>query len=197
MYNKRRVAYITAGVLVLLIIYSVVTYNSLVTKEEKMKQQWAEVQNTYQRRLDLIPNLVNVVKGVSGFEQGTLVQIAEARANALSGLNNSELTADNYKKQNDLQDSLAASANRVIIMIENYPVLKGTAAYSGLQTQLAGTERRIKYARNDFNDAVAVYNKKVRSFPSSIIAGLTGFKKKEGFAAERGNDKAIEINFKN
>jgi len=82
-------------------------------------------------------------------------------------------------------------------MIENYPVLKGTAAYSGLQTQLAGTERRIKYARNDFNDAVAVYNKKVRSFPSSIIAGLTGFKKKEGFAAERGNDKAIEINFKN
>jgi LemA protein len=197
MYNKRRDAYITAGVLVLLIIYSVVTYNSLVTKEEKMKQQWAEVQNTYQRRLDLIPNLVNVVKGVSGFEQGTLVQIAEARANALSGLNNSELTADNYKKQNDLQDSLAASANRVIIMIENYPVLKGTTAYSGLQTQLAGTERRIKYARNDFNDAVAVYNKKVRSFPSSIIAGLTGFKKKEGFAAERGNDKAIEINFKN
>jgi LemA protein len=197
MYNKRRVVYITAGVLVLLIIYSVVTYNSLVTKEEKMKQQWAEVQNTYQRRLDLIPNLVNVVKGVSGFEQGTLVQIAEARANALSGLNNGELTADNYKKQNDLQDSLAASANRVIIMIENYPVLKGTAAYSGLQTQLAGTERRIKYARNDFNDAVAVYNKKVRGFPSSIIAGLTGFKKKEGFISERGNDKAIEINFKN
>jgi LemA protein len=197
MYNKRSVAYIIGGVLVLFIIYSVVTYNSLVTKEEKMKQQWAEVQNTYQRRLDLIPNLVNVVKGVSGFEQGTLVQIAEARANALSGLNNSELTAGNYKKQNDLQDSLAVAANRVIIMIENYPVLKGTAAYSGLQTQLAGTERRIKYARNDFNAAVAVYNKKVRSFPSSIIAGLTGFKKKEGFVAEPGSDKAIEINLKN
>ncbi|HET6995540.1 MAG TPA: LemA family protein [Chitinophagaceae bacterium] len=196
MYNKRRVVYIIAGVLVLLIIYSVVTYNSLVTKEEKMKLQWAEVQNTYQRRLDLIPNLVNVVKGVSGFEQGTLVQIAEARARALSGLSNTELTADNYKKQSDLQDSLAASANRVIITIENYPALKGTAAYSGLQTQLVGTERRIKFARKDFNEAVADYNKKVRSFPSSFVAGMTGFKKKEGFAAEPGSDKAVEINFK-
>ena len=151
------------------------------------------MQNTYQRRLDLIPNLVNVVKGVSGFEQGTLVEISEARARALSGLNNAELTADNYKKQSDLQDSLAANANRVIVMIEKYPVLRGTSAYSGLQVQLAGTERRIKYARNDFNAAVATYNKKVRVFPSSIVAGLFGFKKKEGFEAEAGTDKAIEI----
>ena len=193
MLNKRRTTFIAGGILALLIIYSVVTYNSLVTKEEKVKQQWAEVQNTYQRRLDLIPNLVNVVKGVSGFEQGTLVEISEARARALSGLNNAELTADNYKKQSDLQDSLAANANRVIVMIEKYPVLRGTSAYSGLQVQLAGTERRIKYARNDFNAAVATYNKKVRAFPSSIVAGLFGFKKKEGFEAEAGTDKAIEI----
>jgi LemA protein len=193
MVNKRRTTFIAGSILVLLIILSVVAYNSLVTKEEKVKQQWAEVQNTYQRRLDLIPNLVNVVKGASGFEQSTLVEISEARAKALSGINNSELTAANYKKQSDLQDTLAATANRVIVMIENYPVLKGTSAYSGLQVQLAGTERRIKYARNDFNAAVAAYNKKVRSFPSSIVAGLFGFKKKEGFEAEAGTDKAIEI----
>jgi len=195
MLNKRRTTFIAGGILALLIIYSVVTYNSLITKEEKVKQQWAEVQNTYQRRLDLIPNLVNVVKGVSGFEQGTLVEISEARARALSGLNNTDMTADNYKKQGDLQDSLAATANRVIVMIENYPVLKGTAAYSGLQAQLVGTERRIQVARDDFNKTIAVYNKKVRSFPSNIVAGLFGFKKKEGFEAEAGTDKAIEIKF--
>jgi len=193
MLNKRRTTFIAGAILVLLIIFSVVTYNSLVTKEEKVKQQWAEVQNTYQRRLDLIPNLVNVVKGASGFEQSTLVEISEARAKALSGLNNTELTADNFKKQSDLQDTLAATANRVIVMIEKYPVLKGTSAYSGLQVQLEGTERRIKFARNDFNVAVAAYNKKVRSFPSSIVAGLFGFKKKEGFEAAAGTDKAIEI----
>ena len=193
MFNKRRTTFIAGAILVLLIIFSVVTYNSLVTKEEKVKQQWADVQSTYQRRLDLIPSLVNVVKGASGFEQSTLIAISEARAKALSGLNNSELTADNFKKQSDLQDTLAATANRVIVMIENYPVLKGTSAYSGLQVQLEGTERRIKFTRNDFNEAVAAYNKKVRSFPSSIIAGLFGFKKKEGFEAEAGTDKAIEI----
>src|SRR6476660_1804008 len=107
MQNKQRTVFITGGILVLLIIYAIVTYNSLVTKDEKVKQQWAEVQSTYQRRLDLIPNLVSVVKGVSGFEQSTLEEIANARANALSGLNNTELTPDNYKKQNELQDSVA------------------------------------------------------------------------------------------
>ena len=195
MLNKRRTIYIVGGVLALFIIYSIFTYNSFVTKEEKIKQQWAEVQNTYQRRLDLIPNLVNVVKGVSGFEQETLTKIAEARSNALSGLSNTELTADNIKKQNDLQDSLAAAANRMIVVIEKYPSLKGTAAYSGLQVQLAGTERRIRFARNDFNEAVATYNKKVRGFPSNMVAGLFGFKKKEGFQADAGNDKAVEIKF--
>jgi LemA protein len=195
MQNKRRVTYIAGAILVLLIIYSIVTYNSLITKEEKVKQQWSEVQNTYQRRLDLIPNLVNVVKGVSGYEKETLTAITEARAKALSGSATTELTADNYKKQNDLQDSLASAANRMIIVIEKYPELKGTAAYTGLQVQLAGTERRIKFARNDFNGAVANYNKKVRGFPSKIIAGLFGFKKKEGFEANAGNDKAVEIKF--
>ena len=150
MPKKKYTGYIVGGgILAVLIIYLITLYNSLVKKEEKVKQQWSEVQNTYQRRLDLVPSLVNVVKGVSEFEQGTLKKIAEARA--LSGLTTSDISADNFKNQSRLQDSLAASANRVILLIEKYPLLKGTEAYSGLQVQLIGTERRIKVARNDFN----------------------------------------------
>ena len=196
MQQKKFSGYIVGGVILLiLVIWGVTTRNSLVSKEEKIKLQWAEIQSTYQRRLDLIPNLVNVVKGVSDFEQTTLQNIADARAKALNGLSNNEITGDNYQKQKQLQDSLAATANRMIILIEKYPTLKGTAAYSGLQTQLEGTERRIKVARNDFNEAVAGYNKKVRRFPANILAGLFGFKKKDGFEAVAGSDKAVEIKF--
>jgi LemA protein len=196
MQKKRYTGYIVGGILVLLGLITIVTYNSLVKKEEVVKKQWSEVQNTYQRRLDLIPNLVNVVKGVSDFEQTTLTKITEARSNAVKGLSNSELTSENYQNQKRLQDTLAATANRLIIQIEKYPTLKGTAAYSGLQTQLAGTETRIRIARNDFNAAVAGYNNKVRSFPSNLIAGIFGFKRKDGFAADAGTDKTVEINFK-
>lgn len=194
MQQKKISSYIVGGVILLILIIWVITsYNSLVKKQEKVKQQWSEIQNTYQRRLDLIPNLVNVVKGVSDFEQTTLQQIAEARSKALAGLSNDEISSNNYQKQQQLQDTLAAAANRMIILIEKYPTLKGTAAYSGLQTQLEGTERRIRVARNDFNAAVADYNKKVRSFPANVVSGLFGFKIKEGFEADAGNDKAVEI----
>lgn len=194
MRNKRYTGYLVGGIVVLLGIYVVITYNSLVKREEKVKQQWSEVQNTYQRRVDLVPNLVNVVKGVSEFEQSTLENIAQARSRALSVQTN-ELTAENYNKQQAVQDSLAAAANRLIVIIEKYPVLKGTAAYSGLQTQLEGTERRIKVARNDFNQAIADYNTTVRGGSSMLVAKLFGFKPKEGFQAVAGSDKAVEINF--
>jgi LemA protein len=196
MQQKKLSRFIGVGaVLLILIVWIITTYNSLVNKEEKVRQQWAEVQNTYQRRLDLIPNLVNVVKGVSGFEQGTLEKIVEARSKAAGSLSNPEVTPENIQRQNELQDSIAAAANRLILRIENYPVLKGTAAYSGLQTQLEGTERRVKIARNDFNAAIAAYNKKVRSFPTNLIAGLFGFKKKEGFEAVTAAEKRVEIKF--
>jgi LemA protein len=195
MQKKRYTAFIAGGIIVLLGIFVITTYNSLVKKEERIKQQWSEVQNTYQRRLDLVPNLVNVVKGVSDFEQGALEKIAAARSNALSGRSD-EVTADNYNKQRVLQDTLAAAANRLILVIEKYPSLKGTAAYSGLQTQLEGTERRIKVARNDFNEAIADYNKKARGFPSNLVAGIFGYKAKEGFQAAAGSNQAVEINFK-
>ena len=188
--------YVVGGVIIfLLIVYIIVAYNSLVKKEEVVKQKWSEVQNTYQRRLDLIPNLVNVVKGVSQFEQTTLEKIAETRSNAIAGMSNDELNASNYQHQRVLQDSLAAATNRVILLVEKYPVLKGTAAYAGLQAQLEGTERRIKVARNDFNESVAAYNKAVRNFPSNIVSGIFGFKVKEGFEAVAGSEKAVEIKF--
>lgn len=186
---------IGGGILIILLIWITSSYNALVNKQEKINQQWSEVQSTYQRRLDLIPNLVNVVKGVSGFEQGTLEQIAEARAKAASGLTVTELSGANYEKQEQLQNELAGSVNRLIIQVERYPTLKGTEAYAGLQTQLVGTERRIKVARNDFNAAVADYNQKVRSFPSNLIAGIFGFSQQTGFQASAGSDKAVEIKF--
>lgn len=195
MQKKRYTGYVIGGILAVLIIYVVILYNSLIKKEEKIKLHWSEVQNTYQRRLDLIPNLVNVVKGVSEFEQETFQKIAEARAKASSGLTVTDVTPENYKRQSNLQDSLAAATNRLLLVVEKYPELKGTEAYSGLQTQLVGTERRIKVARNDFNEGIADYNKKVRSFPANIFAPMLGFKKKEGFEAEAGSDKAVEIKF--
>ena len=194
MQKKRYTGYIVGAVLILLGIYIIVTYNSLVKKEEKVKQQWSEVQSTYQRRLDLVPNLVNVVKGVSDFEQSTLEKIAAARSNALAGRTD-VISAENYDKQRILQDSLAAATNRLIILIEKYPVLKGTTAYSGLQTQLEGTERRIKVARNDFNESVAEYNTAVRGGSSLLVAKLFGFKPREGFQAVAGSDKVVEIKF--
>lgn len=196
MQKKRYAGYIAGGILVLLGIITITTYNSLVKKEEMVKKQWSEVQSTYQRRLDLIPNLVNVVKGVSDFEQTTLIQIAEARSRAQKGLTVTELNRENMADQQRLQDSVAAATNRLIIQIERYPTLKGTAAYSGLQTQLERTEYRIKIARKDFNEAVATYNRKVRNFPSNMVAGIFGFRQKDGFTADAGTDKPVEIKFK-
>lgn len=194
--KNRAIVFIVGGLLVMAGIYIAVTFNSLVAKEEKVKLQWNEVQNVYQRRLSLIPNLVNVVKGQADFEQGTLQKIAEARNKASQiTFSNNEISSDKYQQQKASQDTLAAAANRLIMVIEKYPVLKGTDAFAGLQTQLEGTERRVKVARKDFNDAVATYNKSVRGFPSSMVAGLLGFEEKKGFEADAGNDKSVEIKF--
>jgi LemA protein len=148
------------------------------------------VQNTYQRRLDLLPNLVNVVKGSSEFEQSTLIDIVRSRAskvNVEAGLS--------VEQQQAVQDSFASATNRVLAVIESYPDLKGTQAYATLQAQIEGTERRIKFARTDYNAAVADYNKKVRSFPTNLIASVFGFSRAAGFNADQGADRAVEIKF--
>lgn len=196
MNNKRNVSYIIGGILILLAIFFVVTYNGLVKKEELVKLQWNEVQNAYQRRIDFIPNVVNVVKGQANFEQTTIQQLTQARANATAvNVSVDELTADKFNQQTAAQDGLAAATNRLLITVEKYPELQGAAAFKGLQTQLEGTERRIKIARKDFNDAIAKYNSSVRSFPTKIVAGILGFKAKEGFQSDAGADKSVEIKF--
>ncbi len=194
MNRKRYSGYLIGAFIVLLGLYIIVAYNSLVQKEEKMEQMWSEVQSTYQRRLDLTPNLVNVVKGVSNFEQTMLTQVAQARANALK-TTGGQMTGENYKRQSSAQDTLAAASNRLIVVIEKYPQLKGTSAYRGLQTQLEGNERRIKVARNDFNAAVADYNMATRSFPKNLVAKAFGFEVKEGFQADAGASQNVEIKF--
>ncbi|MEO6719481.1 MAG: LemA family protein [Ferruginibacter sp.] len=196
MNNKRFAPYIVGGIIVLLVVFAISTYNGLVKKEERVKLQWNEVQNAYQRRIDLIPNLVNVVKGQTDFEQGTLIQLTEARSKATAIIGSAnEITAENFNQQSEAQNQLASAANRFVITIEKYPQLKGAEAFAGLQVQLEGTERRIKFARKDFNTAIADYNSSVRAFPAKMVAGVLGFHAKEGFQSDAGADKSIEIKF--
>lgn len=192
---KKITGYIIGGILVVAGIWLVTTYNALVKKEEKVKLQWNEVQNSYQRRLDLIPNLVSTVKGGADFEQTTLQKITEARAKASSVRTNTDLSAENYNQQSAAQDELAGAANRLIIAVEKYPELKGSGAFRDLQTQLERTELRIKMARKDFNEAIGTYNSSVRSFPTKLAAGLFGFNAKEGFQSDAGAEKSVEIKF--
>jgi LemA protein len=196
MNNKRRSGYIIGGIIVLLGIFLITAYNGLVKKEEQVKLQWNEVQNAYQRRIDFIPNVVNVVKGQANFEQTTLQQLTEARAKATAvNITGNEISADKFNQQTAAQDGLAAATNRLLITVEKYPELQGAAAFKGLQTQLEGTERRIKIARKDFNVAIADYNSSVRSFPTKIVAGIFGFKAREGFQSDAGADRSVEIKF--
>jgi LemA protein len=196
MTKQRNTGYIIGGIFLLLVIYGVITFNSLVQQEEKVKLQWNEVQNAYQRRLDFIPNVVNIVKGQAGFEQETLVKITEARAKASSvTISSGDLSAEKYNQQIAAQNELANATNRLVIAVEKYPELKGTAAFEGLQTQLEGTERRIKIARKDFNAAIAGYNSSVKSFPTKLVAGIFGFQPKEGFQSDAGAEKVVEIKF--
>ena len=186
---------ISGVIIALLTFYISTTYNSIVKKEEQLKQDWSEVQNTYQRRLDLIPNLVSVVRGISDFESNVLQQVAETRSRASGIFTEKEINSENYSQQKQLQDSLASVANRLILLIENYPDLKGTKAYSALQTQLEGTERRIKVARKDFNESVYTYNQKIKQFPSNLVAGIFGFKSRQGFESDSGAENSVEIKF--
>lgn len=196
MDKKKYTGVIIGGIVLLLIILISNNYNTLVKKDEQVVLLWNEVQNAYQRRMDLIPNLVNVVKGATDFEQSTLVAVTEARAKAGSiQVSSTNPEAQAYLQQAAAQDGLAAAANRLIIAVEKYPELKGTQAFLGLQTQLERTELRIKMARKDFNESVATYNQSVRSFPSKLVAVIFGFPAKEGFESDAGADKAIEIKF--
>ncbi len=190
--NKNKLTgYVVGALLVIIGIATMITYNGLVKKEEQVKRTWAEVQNAYQRRLDLIPNLVNIVKGGADYERTTLEKVTEARSKAGSV----NLSANDIKGIAESQNEVSASLNRLFVSVENYPNLKGTKAFLGLQTQLEGAERRVKVARKDFNEAVQVYNSSVRTFPTKLVAGLFGFKARESFNSVEGADKVVEVKF--
>ena len=171
-------------------------YNGLVTLDETVKNAWANVESDYQRRSDLIPNLVNTVKGEANFEQTTLQNVISARASATQvKLDANDLSPEKIQQYQAAQGQLTQALGKLLMVTENYPNLRANDAFRGLQTQLEGTENRIKVARNDFNDAVAAYNVKARTFPNNIFAGMFGFKTKEGFKAEAGSEKAPEVKF--
>lgn len=171
-------------------------YNGLVSQDENVKKAWNNVQSDYQRRADLIPNLVNTVKGEANFEQTTLQNVIQARASATQiKVDASDLTPEKIQQYQAAQGQLSQSLGRLLAVAENYPTLRANDAFRGLQAQLEGTENRIKVSRNDFNSAVQDYNVKVRTFPMNIFAGMFGFKVKTGFTADAGSQNAPKVDF--
>lgn len=171
-------------------------YNKMVTKEETCSQAWADVENVYQRRMDLIPNLVKAVQGAADFEKKTLEAVINARAKATSvQVDPSNLTEESIAKFQAAQDELSSALSRLLVTIERYPELKANQNFLELQAQLEGTENRIAVERGKFNETVNDYNSYIRKFPNNIIAGLFNFDKKGYFKATEGADKAPDVEF--
>jgi len=172
------------------------SYNKFVELDENVENAWSKVESDYQRRADLIPNLVNTVKGVADFEQETLTAVTQARARATSvNVDPSNLTPEKLAEFQQAQGQLSQSLGRLLVSVERYPELKANQSFLELQAQLEGTENRIKVARNNYNDVVTQYNKAVRRFPSSLFAGIFGFDRRAQFEAETGADQAPDVNF--
>ena len=191
------------GLLILLLVIGFAgcagcgTYNTLVDQDEAVKQSWADVETQYQRRADLIPNLVNTVRGAADFEQETLESVTEARARATS----INVTADDLddpekiRQFQQAQSALSQSLGRLLAVAENYPELRATEAFRDLQAQLEGTENRINTARTRYNGAVRQYNTAVRQFPAAIFAGVFGFDDRTPFEADEGAEEAPTVDF--
>jgi LemA protein len=187
---------IVLGVIALVIFWGVGSRNSMATSDQDVKAKWANVQSAYQRRADLIPNLVKTVQGVANFEKSTLTAVIEARASATQmKLDSKDLSPENLQKYQAAQSSLGGALSRLMLVAENYPQLKATENFSELQAQLEGTENRIKEERDNFNTAVQGYNTLIVTFPNNLIASFSGFAEKGFFQAEAGSEKAPEVNF--
>ncbi len=171
-------------------------YNSMVEKDESITKAWANVETQYQRRSDLIPNLVATVKGYADFEQETLTAVIEARSKATSvNIKADELSPDNIAKYQEAQSELSGALSRLLVSVERYPDLKASSQFSQLQAQLEGTENRISVARDKFNATVQDYNTYIRKFPKNIVANMFDFEKKGYFEAEAGSEQAPEVAF--
>ena len=171
-------------------------YNTMVQKDETVETAWANVQNAYQRRADLIPNLVNTVKGAANFERETLESVINARAKATSvQLSADDLTPENLQRFQAAQNELGGALSRLLVSVERYPELKANQNFLELQAQLEGTENRIAVERRKFNEAVQDYNTTVRSFPNNLMAGIFGFERKGHFQADPGAERAPTVQF--
>lgn len=171
-------------------------YNSMVNKEEAVTSQWAQVQNSYQRRADLIPNLVSTVKGYASHEQETFTAVVEARSKATQiTVNPEDLTEESIQQFQEAQGQLSSALGKLLMIRENYPELKANQNFLALQDELAGTENRIAVERNRFNETAREYNQYIRRFPHVIYAGMFGFKKKGYFEADAGSQTAPVVDF--
>ena len=193
------------GLIVLLVILGVLglgvlffsgTYNGLVRAEEAVKQAWAQVENVYQRRLDLIPNLVETVKGYAAHEKSTFIEVTEARAKAAGTLNPGVINDPaKFQQFQESQAALSSALSRLMVVVEKYPDLKANENFLALQTQLEGTENRISVERGRFNQAAQLFNTQFRQFPTNVIGGVFGFKAKEYFKADAGASAAPKVTF--
>lgn len=192
--NKK--IWIGLGVVALVIFWGIGSRNSMATSDQEVKASWANVQSAYQRRSDLIPNLVKTVQGVANFEKSTLTAVIQARASATQmKLDAKDLSPENLQKYQAAQSGLSGALSRLLVVTENYPQLRATENFSELQAQLEGTENRIKEERDRFNTSVKNYNSIIVTFPSNLIASFSGFAEKGFFQAEAGSEKAPEVNF--
>lgn len=183
-------------IIVILGIFGVKTYNSLIGLDENVNEAWGKVESSYQRRSDLIGNLVKTVQGAADFERGTLKDVIEARAKATSmNIDPSNLTQEQIAKFSEVQSGLSGALKSLLVTVERYPDLKANKNFLELQSQLEGTENRINVVRDRFNETVKPYNATIRSFPNNLFAGLMGFDKKAYFESDAGADKAPDVNF--
>ncbi len=193
---KKKSTWIIIGVIILVVIWAIGINNKMVTMEENVSKAWGNVENVYQRRADLIPNLVNTVKGYAAHETSTFEAVVNARAKATSiTVNPEDMTADQLKEFQKAQNEVGGALGRLIAISESYPELKANENFKELQAQLEGTENRIAVERRNFNESANGYNTFIRKFPQSIIAGMRGFEKKPYFEAEEGANKAPKVEF--
>ncbi|MCQ6960508.1 LemA family protein [Mucilaginibacter aquariorum] len=187
---------IVIAVVVVLALMGGCSYNGMVKSDENVKGKWGQVQTQYQRRSDLIPNLVSTVKGEANFEKGTLTEVTNARARATSiQVDPTKLTPESIQQYQQAQGQLSTALSRLLVASEHYPTLRANDAFRNLQVQLEGTENRISVARRDFNESVQTYNSKIRSFPANITAKIFGFAEKGYFQGEAGSEKAPKVQF--
>lgn len=191
--NKSLIAIIVIGILV---IFGITSYNGMVKSELEVKNAWAKVESAYQRRSDLIPNLVNTVKGYANFEKETLTQVIEARAKATStSIDPTNITPEQIQQYQAAQTGLSSALSRLLVTVEKYPDLKANQNFLALQSQLEGTENRIKVERDVFNDTVKGFNSYILTFPRNIIGKLFGFNEKGFFESDKGAEKAPTVSF--